>query len=437
MMIASSYILTFFFILIQANEEETFNHNNNNVNCPPCECTPTDFENLQNNLDSCLTTNKERSEAIESYKETITTLESQSQSSNKKQEEKELLLVACQEEKTTFETQIQNLQDQLSDQETLYKTEKRSFKTTITNLQTEINTVKQSHVTSTGTIQKELQQAQQKTQSCQKELQSTKDSQAELEGQLDEYETKHSKLTTKYNVKVKELRSELSNLSKELETSKKSLKTMQDRYYDTKQENKDLDAELRRMHYNAQRTYVNTTLMKEDMVGLVMNGMDKSLTVVDNVMRNDKVQSVYGIIKEKMMDLVVKPLVPLYQKNVRPHIDMIGNKLKSVDAIESVRRLAVSFIQQGATITLNYMELTKDNNSRTRVSPSRRRIRAQVVAVLGNMKRNPASVVSTSVQLFFGYLILKIFFWVLRMLFFRPRESINGGEKRARKVKLD
>jgi hypothetical protein len=83
------------------------------------------------------------------------------------------------------------------------------------------------------------------------------------------------------------------------------------------------------------------------------------------------------------------------------------------------------------------MELTKDNNSRTRVSPSRRRIRAQVVAVLGNMKRNPASVVSTSVQLFFGYLILKIFFWVLRMLFFRPRESINGGEKRARKVKLD
>ena len=55
-------------------------------------------------------------------------------SKNKKQEEKEVLLVACQEEKTTFETQIQNLQDQLSDQETLYKTEKRSFKTTINNI---------------------------------------------------------------------------------------------------------------------------------------------------------------------------------------------------------------------------------------------------------------------------------------------------------------
>lgn len=263
-------------------------------------------------------------------------------------------------------------------------------------------------------------------QQCQSKIDKKYSNYEELLKKVASCETKHGKIEKKHAAKVKELRNQIAIMNKELGQTKKAVRATQDRYHDAREEMTSLDRELRMMHIRSRSTYFNTTLMKEDAVRTLHKTMDKSVKVAEDFIASKKTQSVYKKVKTAIVQLV-DPMIPLYKKYILPQIEMIGKELRAIDAIEGVRLLVISMIEDGSRIGLNYIELTQDNNG------GPRRFYSRLLRVLKYTRKNAGTVVGSACQLFLAYLGYKLFFLVLRTFIFCI--SLPFSVKRTKKIK--
>ena len=239
-------------------------------------------------------------------------------------------------------------------------------------------------------------------------------------------EIKQSKIEKKYATNVKELRNQIATMNKELDQTKKAVRSSQDRYYNAREEVTNLDRELRMMHIRSRSTYFNTTLVKEDATRIMHRTMDKSVQLAEDFIANKKTQSVYKKVKTTVAELV-DPILPFYRKHVLPEIAMMGRKLREIDAIEGVRLLIISMIEDGSKIIFNYLELTKDKNT------GPRRFRSRLSRVLRYTRYNAETVFGSACELLLAYLAYKLFFLVLRMVLFCIMWPFTG--RKPKKVK--
>lgn len=426
------FYLTILFTIAFADEKAsttTTNQQNVGEACPECQPCPTsssEFENLQTNLDSCLSTNKQHLESIQKFQEENKSL---SQSSINESND-------WKEQKEKFETQIHNLEHEIKNQNETntnkinnLQSEKEELESNLSSLRNEvlkIQSIQNDNNDQVKTMTEELEQSKNNAIQCLVELETKNDEYEKINTQVNSNESKQAKIEQKYHKKVKELRNQLAEVNKELDMKKKSFRSMQDRYHDSREEVTKLERELRMMHLNSQRTYFNTTLVREDMVKMIYKYLDRSVIFVDRVMADKRVKTWNKHIRSTVTSFV-KPFDPFYQMSVYPTMVMVGKKIKSVDAIEGIRLLIISLVEQGSTIALNYIQLTEQRDA------GPRRFRLRCTSWLKYIKLNAEYMVNASFVLFVAYWALKVVLFVLKLLIFgaarRSVASVPVGKK--------
>ncbi len=375
--------------------------------CPSCDCTVAEFENLQKNLDSCLSSNKESDQIIQQHKGEIASLSTTIETMSKEQ-------LQWDQEKKELHILINDLQgtiDAKGESEAKLKKVQEDFEKEIKLLQGEIQSMKESHQQSLLTRENEVAQVKKVATKCQSDLLEMSAKHDETVEKLDSVEKNQSKVSNKHSIRVKELRNQISAINKELDLKTKSFRSMQDRYHDAREDVTKLDRELRMMHIRAQNTYFNSTLVMEDTMRFLYRTVDKSVYVAEDLINHPRTQAAYSTAKSKLTP-ILEPIIPMYKKNVLPKVVEIGSKMKEVDAIEGVRLLLISMIEQGSTTGLNYIELTMDK----RVGP--RRFQSKASRVLRYTKNNSEFIVHTAFQLFVVYLGYKFLLFVFKILIF-------------------
>ncbi len=392
--------------------------------CQPCPTSSSEFENLQTNLDSCLSTNKQHFESIQKCQEENQSLSQSSINESNDWKEQE------------FEIQIQNLEHEINRQNETntnkinnLQSEKEELESILSSLRNEIlkiQSIQNNNNDQVMTMTEELEQSKNNTIQCQVELETKNIEYEKIQSQVNSQESKQAKIEEKYNKKIKELRNQMAENNKELDMKKKSFRSMQDRYHDSREEVTKLERELRMMHLNSQRTYLNTTLVREDMVKMIYKCLDQSVMFVDRVMADKRVQTWNEQIRSTVRSFL-KPFDPFYQKSVYPTLVTVGKKIKSVDGIEGIRLLIISLVEQGSTIALNYIQLTEQRHA------GPRRFRLRCTAWLKYTKLNAEYIVNASFVLFVAYWAMKIVLWVLKLLIFgavrRSVVSVRVGKK--------
>jgi len=393
--------------------------NDNNVGgeCPSCDCDciMADFENLQNNLDSCLATHRELDNTIQKHKDEVATLSSTYEVKSKEEQQK------WDQEKKELHILINDLQrtiDTKTENEAKLKNVQADFEKQIKLLESEIQFMKKSHQENTLTIKNEVDDARTAADECQSRLTDISTKHEEAFEKLDSMERKQSNLSDKYNKRIKEIRSQIATMNKELEQKNNAFRSMQDMYHDAREDVTNLDRELRMMHIRAQNTYFNSTLVVEDTMKYLYRTMDKSVLVAEDLMNHPRVMAAYKTAQSKLTPITEK-IIPIYKENVLPELIAIGNKMKEIDAIEGVRLTLISIIEQGSTIGLNYIELTMDK----RVGP--RRFQSKASRVLKYSKKNSEYIVHTTFQLFVAYLGYKFLFFVFKILIFLVLKAVK------------
>jgi len=96
---------------------------------------------------------------------------------------------------------------------------------------------------------------------------------------------------------------EQSKLKKENEQLKKNVKMEQKRYYDEKENANRLEKDLTAMRRNAEVTYVNTTLMKNNIVGFTSNNMNRVYDAYANVVSKVQQLPLINSVETKARDL--------------------------------------------------------------------------------------------------------------------------------------
>lgn len=379
-----------------------------------CECTVTEFENLQTNLDSCLTSNDESDKHTQRQKDEIaslsSTIEKMSIEEAKWDKERKELHILINDLQKTIDTKTEN--------ETTLTNVQKEFEQQIQKLESEIHSMTASHEENSLTKEKDVSEAKTVATECQSHLLELSSKYEEALKKVEVVEKKQSKASNNYTKRVGELRNQISKITKDLDQKNKSFRALQDKHHDAREDVTNLDRELRMMHIRAQKTYFNSTLVMEDTMHFFYRMMDKSVIVAEDLINHPRVQAAYSVTKSKV-DPIVEPIIPMYKKNVLPKMVELGNKMKEIDAIEGVRLTLISMIEQGSTIGLNYIELTKDQRFRPR------RFQSKASRVLNYATKNSEYIVHTAFQLFVVYLGFKFLSFVFKMIIFMFQKLVR------------
>lgn len=327
----------------------------NDNDCHPCQVSPAEFDNVQTNLDSCLTSKNE----IET--------------------------VANRNEK--------ELQSQISNLSQSYKTCKAE----------------------SAEIQASYNDALQKT------------------SKLEESLARKSNLHTET---AREFREQIASLEAKVEQADKKYKALQDKYFAARGESTEMEKELRRIRFESQRTYVNTTLILQDVNGAFVKYTDKAYELVEVGWNHPKVQS--------SKDFVVKTSVPvinggkqLYNVHAKPKVEDAVQKMKEVDEIEGVRLTFVSSVHAGSKAALNYMTMTGDKKEEKKSGSSGGcrcgKVKKTFVRSLKFVEANSELVVNRTLAGIFVFLVWKIVLSILYFIFGSIAKILGFGKKKKEK----
>ncbi|GFH45590.1 predicted protein [Chaetoceros tenuissimus] len=156
----------------------------------------------------------------------------------------------------------------------------------------------------------------------------------------------------------------------------KDLDRKSDLFLKTREELTDLERAYRDLLRKSENTYVNVTLIAEDLKFSVMNGLDVGFDKAARFMRHERVVEIKHAVQSRVLDPISKQTNIVYNElGIDERLNHVGQRLTSVDAIEGLRRTCIGFIENGSRILLNYMELTgkldNDSFSRTRNRPQK------------------------------------------------------------------
>lgn len=164
-------------------------------------------------------------------------------------------------------------------------------------------------------------------------------------------------LRDKYNTKVSMLKSNIKELHKKLLNIESQNEQKSKRYSDSIEESNRLEKELQLMYIKSQSTYVNTTLIVEDVGWALMKALDQIVEVCENILYSNIVTELHS----KATHFFLKPIrnrVLTFYKYLHRKVPF-GKWLKSVDFIEGTRLTLVSVITNGSKAALNCLETIK------------------------------------------------------------------------------
>lgn len=198
-------------------------------------------------------------------------------------------------------------------------------------------------------------------------------------GQLSECESSNSNLVSKLERKQKKLDQYLADIKemhKKNDILQKDLDRKSDLFLKTREELTDLEREFRALLFKSETTYVNVTLIAEDLKFSVMNALDVGFDKAARFMRHESVVEIIHAVQSHVLDPISKQSNIVYNElGIDERLNIVGQRLTSVDGIEGLRRTCIGLIENGSRILLNYMEITgkldNDSFSRTRNRPQK------------------------------------------------------------------
>ena len=245
----------------------------------------------------------------------------------------------------------------------------------------------------------------------------------------------------------------MKELKSQLDHQKLLHKNLNEKWLDAREEIQGMDKELRRIRYESGKTYVNTTLIVEDLNKGFVKYTDLALKTIESGWKHPQVQEVVAIVKDKSRPLVTYGN-EMYVQHGKPKIEEAMLKAKEIDEIESVRLTAVSFIQHGSRTILNYMFLTQDDKAKKEASEdsgTKKKLvggccncgggilKKTFVKSLKYAEKNPDRVVYGAVggtlALIVWKIVLSIVYLFFRLLGFGKKKKKNG--KKNEKTKKD
>ena len=251
-------------------------------------------------------------------------------------------------------------------------------------------------------------------------------------------QTKITHQQTAHNQKEKTLREELSSLQTKLEQQKKHHKNLNERYLKAREESQEMEKELRRIRFESQRTYLNTTLIREDVGKTFVKYTDRGVALVEEAWRHDRVQQVKSVVMEKSAPLVEHGK-GLYDKHGKGKVEEMVQKMKDIDQIEGVRLTVVSFVQHGSRAVLDYMELTgsvsKDKNKFGTKSHGCKcgKLKKMLVKSLKYAEKNPDLLVNRAVGGVMALLVWRVIVTLLHLVFYLISRIFGFGKKKKKK----
>jgi len=201
----------------------------------------------------------------------------------------------------------------------------------------------------------------------------------------------HDRIESLHKTKVNNMKKEQSKQRIEIEQLKNNAKRYSDKYYDEREKVNGLEKDLRLMRRKAEVTYVNTTLVKQDIVGFTSRNLNRAYDAVDTGVSkvqehpmaelvNVKARVIYEVTIDHMEHLY-STLKELYVQHCSPTIhrglDSIQDSIKDTPTwkmygapgLEKVSEMQVgisltiaSAVKETSTVGLDYIELTAKDN---------------------------------------------------------------------------
>jgi len=203
----------------------------------------------------------------------------------------------------------------------------------------------------------------------------------------------HDRLESWHESKTKKMQEEKIKLKIEIERLKKNKKIQQDHYNDERDHVTRLEKELRIMRRDAEITYVNTTLVRQDIVKFTSSNLNRVYDVCDTEMLN-KVLVLYTATIDRSVELHFR-LNELYLHYCAPAVHSTVDRLKKAysicvptvnqklyiiqntsfwkmyvavgiekvnQALKSVFLTLASAVKQSTTLGLDYIELIQGDD---------------------------------------------------------------------------
>ena len=179
----------------------------------------------------------------------------------------------------------------------------------------------------------------------------------EIQEQSVKSKAKFEKMTASLREDVKELH--LTNQKLE-----KARDGKHEQYLDAREEIQKLEKDFRIVMNKQQNMYFNFQLFRDDVGWMLLKAFDKGMQHYDLFMKTDFVK--------RFQEDVWKPFQSrvgtCYKDHLQGPLVQFEARMRNVNAVEGVRRTLVSFVQSGAEIGLNYMELTKVEKNKEKKS---------------------------------------------------------------------
>eukprot|EP00558_Chaetoceros_sp_UNC1202_P007267 CAMPEP_0197247472 /NCGR_PEP_ID=MMETSP1429-20130617/29212_1 /TAXON_ID=49237 /ORGANISM="Chaetoceros sp., Strain UNC1202" /LENGTH=449 /DNA_ID=CAMNT_0042708387 /DNA_START=61 /DNA_END=1410 /DNA_ORIENTATION=+ len=385
------------------------------LDCPACaEChcdcvcpvSMVEFENLQHNLDTCISEKQVGEDLCKTQLSRINLeLEQSKQEAVSKSEEIKKLNL---EHLETVQVMEQNFK--LS-QEANEKLRQDNVAT-----QSDYNTALQKL--------KSLEEANEKQR--QDNIATQSDYSTALQ-KLRSLKEANELIKSNQKAKVKVLQDEIKSSAKDAQKYKSLHKDMQDKFYDTRTKVTDMENELRIMERKSRSTYLNTTLIMEDATNFAAKNIDGALYAFDKFMRKPEVQDFKESVHTKISP-VMQATYQFYEGNVAPSVEAVFRQITEIDAVEGIRLCIISMTRQAAGVALNYIDLAFDQGRKSHF----RRITERK---LKYTKENTEAVVHTTLGAILALCALKlaIFLFLLPFRFVFGGKKTGGTKKKAKK----
>lgn len=165
-------------------------------------------------------------------------------------------------------------------------------------------------------------------------------------------------LQEKYDSRTSDFQKEKEEMQVKFEVLQEQYKVKNNEYYDAKEHIHRLEKELQSMYDKSETTYINMSLIVQDLGWEVMKRIDNAVDFLERFYHSKTVVEVQSKVKEVTQPLWKKCL-DLY--NVHHGEDLVRSmqeRLYEIKAMERARLTLVNVVQHGCKIVLNYMDMT-------------------------------------------------------------------------------
>ena len=179
-------------------------------------------------------------------------------------------------------------------------------------------------------------------------------------------EDKLNIMELKQERKLKSLKDEKASLTSETARQKRQLKQSREKELDLKHKISELESEMLKLRRAAQSTYLNSTLIIQDVATFVSRRYDNLISSDGFSTVSSKVSPTYHYLKSKvtlMKKYYKKQFIPRTSKVMKNVVNAIPQLQEPAENVllftESMRLSFVSLVKQSSKIGSNYIELKK------------------------------------------------------------------------------